>query len=167
MPTNEPFYEHLPCTLDSQELVLKSRALAELLCDQSTIELEKKEANADFKSRLDAIDTKLSALALEVRTGKEYREVPCTEHADYADGRVEIIRMDTGQVVRMRPLEPHERQQGLAFAERGRAERVRRTERAINGEREPDPVVLSGPPANNDNADGGAAELDEFQEKLQ
>lgn len=155
MPTSEPFYEHLPCALDSQELVLKSRALAQLLCDQENVELEKKEANASFKERLDAIDKQLSALALEVRSGREYREVQCLERADYAEGRVQIIRTDTAEVVRFRPLEPHERQQGLAFAERARVDGVRRTEREINGE--PD----------NDNAHGAEDARDEFAAKLQ
>ncbi len=113
--TNEPFYEELPCALDSQELVLKSKQLAQLLCDQANVELEKKEANATFKEQLDDIDKRMSALALEVRTGREYREVPCTERADYADNRVEIVRMDTGEVVRIRPLLQGERQEALPY----------------------------------------------------
>ena len=127
MPTNEPFYEELPCALDSQEMVLKSKQLAQLLCDQSNIELEKKEANASFKEQLDDIDTKMSALALEVRTGREYREVPCTERADYQDNRVEIIRMDTGEVVRIRPLLQGERQEALPYV-KAQADSARRAD---------------------------------------
>lgn len=116
MPTSEPFYEHLPCQLTGQELVLKSKALAELLCDQANIELEKKEANADFKARLDSIDTKMASLAQEVRTGREYRDVACIERADWTDNRVEIVRTDTGEVVRIRPLQQGERQEALPYA---------------------------------------------------
>lgn len=143
MPTNEPFYEHLPCALEPQELVLKSKQLAQLLCDQANVELEKKDANAEFKSRLDDIDKRLSALGLEVRTGREHREVPCIERADYAENRVEIIRMDTGEVIRMRPLEKYERQEALQFGARTTDRRDRDTK--------PD----------NDNA------ADEFKEKMQ
>lgn len=144
MPTSEPFFERLPCVLEPKETLLKSKALAQLLCDQANVELEKKDANADFKRRLDAIDTRLSELGLEVRTGREYREVQCFERADYAESRVEIIRTDTGEVVRYRPLEVHERQQALSFGARitGDGERKRA--------------------ADNDNENA-----DEFQEKLQ
>lgn len=134
MPTTEPFYERLPCVLDAQEQLLKSKSLAQLLCDQSNVEMEKKDANADFKRRLDAISTRMGELGLEVRTGREYREVPCTERADYRDGRVEIIRMDTGEVVRMRALEPHERQERLAFGARVSGS----SQRADNTNAEPD-----------------------------
>ncbi len=118
MPTTEPFFERLPCKLDAQELLLKAKSLSQLLCDKGNVELEKKDANADFKRRLDAIETRVCELGLEVRTGREYRDVQCVERADYQDNRVEIIRVDTGEVVRMRPLEVHERQESLAFAAR-------------------------------------------------
>lgn len=128
MPTTEPFYERLPCQLDAQEVLLKSKSLAQLLCDKSNVEIEKKDANADFKRRLDVIETRVCELGLEIRTGREYRDVPCIERADYADNRVEIIRTDTGEVVRMRALEVHERQESLAFAARPpRAERADNT----------------------------------------
>lgn len=159
MPTSEPFYEHLPCQLTSQELVLKSKQLAQLLCDQSNVELEKKEANAAFKEQLDDIDKKLSALALEVRTGREYREVPCIERADYIDNRVEVIRTDTSEVVRIRPLQPNERQEALPYA-RAEGDTIARAERLIA---EGDAILekrARRKAADNDNAD-------EFKEKLQ
>jgi hypothetical protein len=118
MPTTETFYERLPCQLDAQELLLKSKALAQALSEQAHVEDEKKEAAAEYKRQLDAIDAQLSALGLEVRTGIEYREVGCLERADYQEGRVEIIRADTGEVVRIRPLEAHERQQQLPMTGR-------------------------------------------------
>jgi hypothetical protein len=124
------FYERLPCQLEAQELLLKSRALAQLLSDQEAIEAEKKDASAEFKRRLDAVEGDLSALGLEVRTGREYREVGCIERADYTDNRVEIIRTDTGEIVRMRPLEPHERQQSLQLGGRAPAVDFKAAEQA-------------------------------------
>lgn len=158
MPTNEPFYEHLPCQLDSRELVLKSKSLAQCLADQAAIEFEKKEANADFKQRLDAIDAKMVTLADEVRTGREYRDVPCIESAEWSENRVNIIRTDTGEVVRIRPLQQGERQEALPYA-RAAGDAMARAERAIEAAEAHLEKTASARRADNTN--------DEFKEKLQ
>lgn len=163
MPTSEPFYEHLPCNLDSRELVLKSKALAELLSEKDHVEQEKKDANAEFKQRLDDLETRLNALAVEVRTGKEYRDVPCIERADWADNRVEVIRTDNGEVVRIRPLQQGERQEALPYA-KAKASSVARAEELID---QADVIIEKQrrrKAADNDNA---RREPDEFEEKLQ
>lgn len=117
MPTTESWFEELPCHLSAHEKLLKSESLAERLKDVHTVDAERKEAMADFKQRADELEKQVDKLALEVRTGREYRQVECFESASYSDSKVDIVRKDTGEVVRSRAMHPNERQEKMPFVD--------------------------------------------------
>ena len=52
-------------------------------------------------------------LKAEVRSGREYREVECRLEPDFKAGIMQIVRVDTGEFVRSRPLRTDERQPPL------------------------------------------------------
>lgn len=106
----------LPCQMSEQERLLKSMALAQKLDELDRVQLEKKAANDAFKERLNACHDAVSSLSREVRTGMEERPIECTENARYDDMMVDLIRMDTGEVVSSRPMHPSERQQALQLS---------------------------------------------------
>jgi hypothetical protein len=117
MPTTESWFEELPCHLSAHEKLLKSESLAERLKDVHVAEAEKKDAMEEFKLRLGGLEKQIDKLALEVRTGREYREVECFESASYSDNKVDIVRKDTGEVVRSRAMHPNERQEKMPFVD--------------------------------------------------
>lgn len=104
------FVEQLPCRLRESEKLLKSEELAEQLRQREIVEAEKKEANDAFKARLSEADRQVQRLAHEIRTGEEYRAVQCTEIGRWSENVVDIVRSDTGEVVRSRPMAAGERQ---------------------------------------------------------
>lgn len=105
--------EELPCKLDAQEKLLKSEQLAQKLGEIKQLEDDKKASAKRFGSEIEEKRGDASKLAQEIRTGSELRPIECTERARYADLMVDLIRLDTGEVVSSRPMHPQERQAAL------------------------------------------------------
>lgn len=105
--------EELPCELTAEEKLQRSAQLAQQLEAKADVEARKKAANDKFKEEVSAIDTKVAELARQIRTGQEYRPIETTERPRYKDMMVDIIRLDTGGIVRTRAMHPSERQQAL------------------------------------------------------
>jgi hypothetical protein len=55
----------------------------------------------------------MASLAEKVRSGYEHRNVDCLKSLDYRLGTVTITRLDTGEVMRERPMDAEERQMSL------------------------------------------------------
>lgn len=110
------FSEKLPCELDDREVKLKADELARELKNYGEIEKAKAAASSAYATKLKASRALVDTLATMVRTGVEFREIGCTERKSVAASTVEVIRMDTGEVVRARPMEPHEKQAELFSA---------------------------------------------------
>ncbi len=99
----------LPVILTETELILKGHELAEDLQELADIELRKKTAMNGFKEEIESIEVKVSDLARIVREGKEYREVEVKEERDEERMVMNTIRLDTGEIVKYRELQGHER----------------------------------------------------------
>jgi hypothetical protein len=154
----EPFDEELSCKLTPEEFSIKAKALAEALRVKVELVLERKDAVAEIKLREKAVDKQIVALQVEVMTGAERREVECIERADYVANRVELIRLDTNTVERVRHLLPEERQEKLKLVEQDR--RLERTKQRTAKAAASAPAV-----AEPDNDNG--SEPDEFKKGLQ
>ncbi len=89
----------LPCRLTETELLERASRMSELVRELETAEEAKKEAASAAKAQIDSLDGQLGSVAREVR-----------EKQAYARNCRELIRLDTGEVIETRALEPHERQ---------------------------------------------------------
>jgi uncharacterized FlaG/YvyC family protein len=107
------FVEKLPCELTRDEKLSKAEEMAASLKVRAEVELEAKSKADEFKSEMKRLDRTIGDRAEEIRTGVEYRQVECTERGDYRRNQVSIIRLDTGEVVRQRPMRVDERQDSL------------------------------------------------------
>lgn len=63
------------CTLSDEELRDRASSLAQVCETIIDVEVERKEINADFKERLDALEKERARLARIVRTHQEERDV--------------------------------------------------------------------------------------------
>lgn len=113
---SESFAERLSCRLTAQETLRKGAELVETMADKGLLELEIKEQTSTLKAQVKKLSQRSDALALEIRTGEEYRQVECTERRDFRNNLVDVVRMDTGEVVRSRPMTAGERQEQIDFA---------------------------------------------------
>lgn len=111
------FVEKLPCELTRDEKESKANEMAELIKVHGEVEIEMKSVAEGFKRHLKKLDQDITDRAEEVRTGVEHRLVECTERGRYRDNKVDVIRCDTGETVRSRPMTITERQDSLPFNE--------------------------------------------------
>lgn len=107
---SEVFEESLECQLTASEVLQRGQAAARLAHAIDQAEAERARVKKAHKVEVGDMQARLTDLQREVRTGKATRAVRCVEQADYEDGMMHVIRIDTGERVRSRPLTEKERQ---------------------------------------------------------
>lgn len=105
--------EFLEVKLTDEETLRISRELAEQMAKRRDSELRMKAAGASAKKELAEIDAIVGQLRDKVSTGKERRYVACLLERDHARFEARTLRLDTGELVHVRPLQPHEMQASL------------------------------------------------------
>lgn len=100
----------LPCVLTEYEVTERGRLLSGVVKDLEEIQEEKKQANARFKARIDSVTNEVQRLATVVKSGIESRMITVSNRLNAKDKTVESIRMDTGEVIYVRPATAHELQ---------------------------------------------------------
>lgn len=105
--------EDLPCKLTADEKLLKGAQLVQLAVERRILEDQKKLATAKLKTEIDKKKDEIGLLVDQLHRGEEERPIECIERPRYDAMMVDIIRTDTGQVWRQRPLHPSERQEAL------------------------------------------------------
>jgi len=77
------------------------------------VEAEKKEANDQFKERIDRFKRLIKEAAHKINTGQEQRLIDCQVEKDHVQNVVRVYRLDTNELVEERALTIEERQQFL------------------------------------------------------
>lgn len=116
----------LPVRLMDSELKQKSGQLVRSLQDLDAVRGERDEylaavktAKDEFKKREGEFDKRIRQLGHEIANGSERRQVECRLMFYWERGQVEIVRIDTGEVVDARAITAEERQQKMPFAGAG------------------------------------------------
>lgn len=102
--------EYLKCQLTEKEKTELSAQIAKAISDRASAEAKLKEVSAAIKAQIAQLDAEISEKALKINNGYEYRNVECRMDKDYRLGSVTITRLDTGEVIRERPMTGEERQ---------------------------------------------------------
>ena len=105
--------EYLKCQLTEKEKTELSAQIAKAISDRASAEAKLKEVSASIKAQIAQLDAEISEKALQINNGYEYRNVECRMDKDYRLGTVTITRLDTGEVIRERPMTAEERQMEL------------------------------------------------------
>src|SRR5262245_35090842 len=103
----------LPCLLTDEDLLDRGKQLANAEHDYGLVEAELKEAKADFKDQLDAIEERISELTTAIRDRVETRDVECSINNNFGTLQKEVIRSDTGEIVETYTMTEAERQGSL------------------------------------------------------
>lgn len=118
MPMGENFIETLECILTEAESIERGRELARHLSEKSQLENRKAEFVSQIKADIDKEDSSISRLTSVVNSGKEYRQVKCVFELDWKAQVKKVIRLDTGELVRVMNITPEEQQGQLALDEK-------------------------------------------------
>ncbi len=100
----------LPVRLSDPEVLDVSRRAAETFRQRGFTEREKKEAMAEFKGRVEALEREIHELQGIVSSQIEYRSIQCEKITHRDLGEVVITRLDNGSIVETRPMTAKERQ---------------------------------------------------------
>jgi hypothetical protein len=105
----------LPCKLSTHEVARRADELARVLEAHELLKADKAAAMSRFAEQIKASERRIFDLGDVVRNSCEFREVPVRLQSDFDRNQIHSIRMDTGEVVRSRPMESHERQQEIDY----------------------------------------------------
>jgi len=103
------FFEELPVKLTHGEWETQSKLLATKLSEKAKFDEESKAAKAKLNQEEKDRKTEIFKLGREVETGVGDRQVECYEVPDKMKHIFEVIRQDTGEVIRTRPMSQEER----------------------------------------------------------
>lgn len=106
--TETKFTRELECDLTEDEKQLYGKMLAERTNELTAIEEQKKKVVAEYGSRLKGVRLEQTRLAIARSKGKELRPVECLKR--WNNGVIEIVRLDTNEVVDVHPATIADRQ---------------------------------------------------------
>jgi hypothetical protein len=112
----------LPVALTHEEVFVRSQELSAAVSEgeKKSAELEtfveqSKATKKRLETEVEVLSLRVRHLATVVRSAREDRPVEIRRDYDYVAGKVETVRLDTGEIVGTRGLTDEERQ--LAFRE--------------------------------------------------
>lgn len=137
----QTYVEYLKCDLTDTEIADAARELAKANARRASIEQQKKEVDSQLKGEIEAQNTVIARLAQLINAGHEYRNIDCRVELDTPEaGKKTIVRLDTGEVVNIKPMTDADRQMVIDLqAEAEAAEEVAR-------QSEVERVIVTPPP---------------------
>ena len=103
----------LKVELTDQEIAERSRAMATIINDKVRLKGEAKYKAEGYAATIKLLEQQIEAEASIIETGHEFRPVACEEREASNGIEVEVVRLDTSEVVSTRPKTDEERQQCL------------------------------------------------------
>jgi hypothetical protein len=104
---------NLPVELTPDELHFRSMRLAEATKKIDEVQEKRRSQNQAFYRELKDLTAERRVLTEVVTTGTEVREVKCEERKNYGACRIEVVRLDTGEIVDTIPMREADRQLDL------------------------------------------------------
>ena len=155
------YEKQIPVKLDSEQVAERSQEMAASAILAARVELEidtvKDEARGKLKGLKEGlveIRGRLKKLAFEVRKGEAVQSVLVEARFASDNSRVEILRLDTGEIVETRPLTEKERQ--MEFDEV--LDRIEKDSKASDADAEPSIETESEPGESDELGDDGENE---------
>jgi hypothetical protein len=107
------FVRDLPCRIEPDSVPARAAELARVITDRDTVREAKREANAKFREKLAFFDERMTELAMQVTAHVETRPVKCVEVLLTRTNEMQVVRLDTGEVVELRTATATELQEDL------------------------------------------------------
>jgi hypothetical protein len=106
------FFEFLPVRVQDSEKLAAHAELSRLEGDRLRLKSEKREVLARFRERFNGLDVEIEKLVAKGNEGTEKRRVECAVIL-LATNEVEVVRLDTGEIVEKRTATADELQLAL------------------------------------------------------
>ncbi len=109
------FDQMLPCEMSDEQLKDRGSQLAHAQEELEAHLVSAKEHRAELRDEKKALELKVHDLAEAVRSKKESREVKCALRIGKRDGWVEVVRLDTQEVITTRKMSNVDAQADIPF----------------------------------------------------
>ena len=109
----EVWTETLRCDLSEAEVRDRADQAARAFGEAAESEVELTAIGTEMRGQIKRLRAQVGELLRAVREAAEYRPVDCVERRNEGEANVEVVRVDTGEIVRSRPFTQDERQLGL------------------------------------------------------
>jgi hypothetical protein len=117
----------LEVSYSEAELTEKRDHLAAVIVEIGAIEQRKVSVAKTFKEELDGLYSDSSRLAHQIRRKSEERSVECKVIYDSPNiGEKTVVRLDTGEQVRVEPMSQDEQQEEIEFVEQQEKQEIDR-----------------------------------------
>jgi hypothetical protein len=94
--------------LTSTDLLAYADELTALDDDQMAADSRFNQARGEYKGFTEGVTERRNLILNRIRTKKETRPTPCFNQFDYIKGNCDIVRVDTGEVVKTRKMTDEE-----------------------------------------------------------
>lgn len=109
--------EYLKVYFTDADITDRARELAAANQLRASLEQRKREIDAELKGQIEAENSKMLRLSSQISMGYEYQDVECRVELDTPEpGRKTIIRLDTGEEVKVAAMDAADRQASLDLA---------------------------------------------------
>jgi hypothetical protein len=98
------------CVFTEDELREIAKQTAAKIRERTNIDNDRKRVAADFKAKMDALDSELGKLSGDYDSGYEMRNVECAVFVNFTDNKKRWVRSDTGAVEKESRLTIEDRQ---------------------------------------------------------
>jgi hypothetical protein len=105
-----PLTRQLPVKLTEAEWVKRCEMLAGTIEERKSLLMERANLVAEIRRKLAENEVTIEDLSTAVHARAEVQTVVIEERKNFRSRKLETIRTDTGEVIEMRPLKPHELQ---------------------------------------------------------
>lgn len=112
---NKPFPRSVAVKLTDGEYVRLAKDMSREQNEMANLEGRMKEVAADFKAKIAQKEATVRSMSITVSNGYEYREVLCMYQFRPKDGRKDVVRLDTLEIVGTEQMNKSDYQEELAL----------------------------------------------------
>jgi len=118
MPVIRKYTTTLDCELKDTEILAYGRELAQVTSEAESEESRQASVKKEMAARLAGLEARRTEISAKVNRGRELRDVQVEVSADFKAGTATETRLDTGEIIRERPLRDEEKQAKLPEVEK-------------------------------------------------
>jgi hypothetical protein len=100
--------EFLPVKLNEAELLTRAEELGQKVKETKDAQAAAKSVAGEWKTKIDKIDGEVTRLARVCREKEEARPVETREVMNHSRRTVDMVRIDTGEIIRFRSMTERE-----------------------------------------------------------
>jgi hypothetical protein len=126
--------ERLVCKFTPDEKIQKGSELSELMSECSGLRDDLKSIKKGLEAQIAEKEARMNRLCEEIRTGQEFRLVPCKWVYGWEEGKKYCLRGDTMETVKTQDITDEERQTQLELDQESEQEQAEEQEQAAEVE---------------------------------